>query len=131
MVQTNMCKHISINGNIVWEKTLQIATHLGVNNFTVSNVWINRCMRRHIIVYRTLAGEHGNVVSETLDDWKMTNCCKRWKNMLMRLIFFSICKSSKSLTFCGDPCHPGTNQNSRPKFFLYVMLVIVINYQNL
>ena len=50
--------NISMDGNIMQETALKIATCLKVDNFTVSNVWISRCMWRHNIVYRTLAGEH-------------------------------------------------------------------------
>jgi hypothetical protein len=35
-------------------------------------------MRRHVIVYRTLAVERRNVVSETVDDWKMLQEIKEY-----------------------------------------------------
>jgi hypothetical protein len=58
----------SADGNITREKALQIATHLGVDIFTGSDVWINKFKRRHSTVYRTLAYESRSAESETAHD---------------------------------------------------------------
>lgn len=49
---------------------MQIAAHLGVDNFVGSEDWINRFKSLRNIVCSTPVGESRSVYSERVDDWK-------------------------------------------------------------
>jgi hypothetical protein len=54
---------------------------LEIASFLASNGWIGRLKRRHNIAFRNLSGESMSIDSETVEDWKFTDCYKKLKVM--------------------------------------------------
>lgn len=124
-----------MHGTFIMEKTLQIAFHLGVDNFVGSEDWINRFKSIHNIVCNTAVGESRNVYLETVDDWKNDCCCMILKNVtsvtyliFMRQVFHSIYSLVKALHFVEAPAMVEQNQNSELHCSLHVMLMIIMNH---
>jgi hypothetical protein len=68
----------------------------------------------------------------------MTGCCKILKNitsvtciMLIRQVYFLVYKLEKFLHFVDTPPTMEGNKNSGLHCYLYVMLMVVINYHHL
>ncbi|KAJ8898088.1 hypothetical protein PR048_003448 [Dryococelus australis] len=58
---------IPIDGVILQEKVQLIALIFSVENFTASNGWATRFMKRHCLVYKKLCGESAAVNEQTTD----------------------------------------------------------------
>jgi hypothetical protein len=116
------------------EKTLQIAFHLGVDNFVGSEDWINRFKSTHNIVCNTAVGESRSVYSETVDDWKNDCCCMILTNVtsvtyliFIRQVCLSIYSLVQALYLVEATAMVEQNQNSESHCSLHVMLMIIMN----
>ena len=124
----------SVDGTFIREKTLQIASHLGVENFLGSEDWINRFKSIHNIVCSTPVGESRSVYSERVDDWKNDLLLQDIKEcdlcdiMFMRQVCHSIYKSINALLLVEAPAMVEQNQNSELHCSLHVMLMVMMNH---
>ncbi|XKL59812.1 hypothetical protein PGB90_000828 [Kerria lacca] len=65
--------NIPINGPVLREKATEIARKLHVSDeFTASNGWLDRCRKRHGIVYRQISGESESADKSCVSTW-LTN----------------------------------------------------------
>ena len=63
-------KNVYPDGSILKEKALEIAGHLGCDEFKASNGWLDRCKRRYNVRQMKVSGESGDVCGATVDSWK-------------------------------------------------------------
>jgi hypothetical protein len=60
---------IPVDGTILQEKSLKIATTVGIENFSDSNGWISRFKQCRGLVFKKLAGESAAVDANAMDLW--------------------------------------------------------------
>ena len=65
-----MSKNIFPDGPQLTEKAREIASRLGVEDFKVSNGWLDRWKKKHHLRKMTISGEPGEVSGLTVDSWK-------------------------------------------------------------
>lgn len=63
-------KNVYPDGRILKEKAIEIAGHLGCDEFKASNGWLDRCKRRYNVRQMKVSGESGDVSGATVDSWK-------------------------------------------------------------
>jgi hypothetical protein len=61
---------LPINGVLLKEKAIRVATRLRIENFKGSNGWLDRFKKRHGLEYRSVCGESASVDEGTVDYWK-------------------------------------------------------------
>ena len=62
--------NLQINGVLLKEKAIRVATRLRIENFKGSNGWLDRFKKRHGLEYRSVCGESASVDEGTVDYWK-------------------------------------------------------------
>ena len=65
-------RNISVTGRILQEKALQVASIHNYENFTASNGWLEKFLRRHNISSKVLSGESADMNATVANDWKAT-----------------------------------------------------------
>jgi kinesin family protein 6/9 len=63
-------RRITISGPLIQEQALTFAKDVGVDQFKVSNGWLQSFLKRHNIVFRTLSGESDDVYVTIVSEWK-------------------------------------------------------------
>ena len=58
------------DGSILKEKALEIARHLGCDEFKASNGWFDRWKKRYNVRQMKVSGDSGDVSGATVDSWK-------------------------------------------------------------
>lgn len=59
-----------MNGGVITEKAMEIATRLNITKFSGSTGWLDRFRRRHGIVYRQISGKAESVSNNGIENWK-------------------------------------------------------------
>lgn len=117
--------NLPVDGKLLREKALHIATRLGIDNFTASNGWIDRFKKRHNIVYNTVCGESRSVDGATVEDWKnrLPSLVQEYEprnifNADETGLFYNLLPS-KTLSFRGESCHGGKHSKQRLTVLLF------------
>lgn len=63
-------RNVPVNGPILKEKALHVASSIGFHEFKASDGWLNKFKKRHSLSLKTLVGEAANVDMETVANWK-------------------------------------------------------------
>lgn len=110
---------IPIDGTILREKALEIATLKGIENFTASNGWISRFKERHGLNFKKLCGQSAAVDDSVVQDW-LSRLPTLIEGFDPRDIYnadetglFYKCLPDRSLTLKGEACHGGKNSKER------------------
>jgi len=61
--------NIPVSGAMLQEEAMIIAEKLEMNDFVACNGWLDRFKRQHNICNMAVAGEAGNVSTETVESW--------------------------------------------------------------
>nr|XP_032514790.1 tigger transposable element-derived protein 4-like [Danaus plexippus plexippus] len=118
-IKQTLDKNIPLDGLLLKEKSKEIATKLGIQNFSASNGWLEGSKRRHDIAFKKAAGE-----SKSVDQ----GVCNHWAKDLLNLLegnepddiynadetalFFKLLPD-KTFTFKGEKCHGGKQSKER------------------
>lgn len=62
--------NLPVSSNLLKEKALEIVQHLGTENISASNGWIDQFCQKFNIVYKTVSGESKSADPETTKHWK-------------------------------------------------------------
>lgn len=109
-----------ISGPILREKAAQLAKLLNVNDFKISDGWLEGFKKRHGIVFRSIAGEKTNVNEGDIHVWlevTLPNLIRDYKlddvfNLDETGLFYRLLPE-KTLTFKGDSCQGGKKSKER------------------
>lgn len=106
--------NMPINGPIIRDRALHIASRLNIEGFTASNGWFDRFKKRHAVVYRTACGKSRSVDTEISDDWKQTDIPALIADYAPKDIFsadetglFFNILPSKTFSLKGESCQEG------------------------
>lgn len=75
--QIQRTRNISVSGDILQQKALELAKHLGNHDFKASNGWLNSFLSRHMISSKRIIGE-----SKTVDESYILNFKKSYMEKL-------------------------------------------------
>lgn len=62
-------RNIPVSGKLIQEKAVLLSVTLGHDDFTASNGWLYKWMKRNNIHSSALSGDRAEVSHETVDDW--------------------------------------------------------------
>ena len=73
--------NIPVSGAMLQEEAMIIAEKLEMNDFVASNGWLDRFKRQHNICNMAVAGEAGDVSTETVENWneRAREITRGWK----------------------------------------------------
>jgi hypothetical protein len=107
-----------VDGPILREKSLKIASTMGFENFSASNGWIARFKQCHSLVFKKLAGASAAVdtvtylcfarLPEQLEGYEAQDIYNADETGL----FFN-CLPDRTLELKGETCHEGTSAKER------------------
>lgn len=111
---------ISVSGNILKEKALEIAKELNVENFNASNGWIERFKERHGLSFKKICGESAAVDESKINSWKnliLKEILSNYKpsdiyNLDETGLFFRL-QPDKTLCFRQENCSGGKKSKER------------------
>ncbi|GFR91480.1 tigger transposable element-derived protein [Elysia marginata] len=105
---------IPISGPQLLEKGKEIAESLGLNNFAMSQGWLDRWKSRHGKSMKAICGESSSVDKQVTDDWIATTLRPVLEQNRPCDIFnadetglFYKCLPSRTLAFKGETCSGG------------------------
>jgi hypothetical protein len=116
-----MCSaNLPINGVLLKEKAIRVATRLRIENFKGSNGWLGRFKKCHGLEYKSVSGESASVDEGTADYWKSVTLVRYLQgykpndifNADATGIFFNLLPS-KTLASRGDRCQGGKKSKDR------------------
>ena len=109
---------LPISGPILKEKAVKYAEQLGVENFTTSNGWFDRCKNRHGIVFKTVCEEAKSCTPDMTASWEETTLPTILSNYALQDIFnadefglFYKALPDKSLHLKSEKCVRGKHSN--------------------
>jgi hypothetical protein len=116
-----MCSaNLPINGVLLKEKAIRVATRLRIENFKGSNGWLDRFKKRHGLEYKSVFVESASVDEGTVDYWKSVTLVRYLEGYKPNDIFnadetgiFLNLLPSKTLATRGDKCHGGKKSKDR------------------
>lgn len=108
-------KNISLSGQIMQKKALDIAAALNLTQFKASNGWLDSFKKRHKIAFGAACGETGDVNMEQKD---IANCDET--TLFLRAL------PTKSLHVKGESCRGGKFSKERLTVFLCVFGDVIL-----
>ncbi|GBM14938.1 hypothetical protein AVEN_11472-1, partial [Araneus ventricosus] len=81
--KTVRAKKIPVSGPMIQHKAKELADPLGIENFSVSNLWMDRFRIRNNITCRSLCGEAADVDPSSCEGWQDVFHCF-WLDMMTR-----------------------------------------------
>ncbi|XP_043462863.1 tigger transposable element-derived protein 4-like [Leptopilina heterotoma] len=119
-------KNITVSGPVLMEKAEFYAKSLKIDNFRVSNGWLEKFKKRHGLTFRKICGESKSVNNDVCEEWKGTlqNLVKEYDpsdifNADETGLFYK-CLPDKTLVFKGEKCHGGKHSKERLTVLLAV-----------
>lgn len=104
-----------ISGSLLWEKSQDIGTRLGTDDFKASKDWINSFKQQHSVVYKTILGE-----CRSVRKWRKEESLKiiggyepmNIYNAEETGLFFRF-PPNRTWSLTGDPCSDRKNSRER------------------